>query len=97
MIENALVVVTATRQLTKQQTSQSVTLADNSVWIFSCQEHGWSESLFKEQEKHPTLDAFGDRQMQMQNYKFCSVLIYNLQMWKQWENAKSAGRVMTSR
>lgn len=63
MIENALVVVTATRQLTKQLTYPSVTLADNSVWIFSCQEHGWSESLFKEQEKHPTLDAFGDRQM----------------------------------
>lgn len=60
MIENALVVVTAVRQLTKQQTYPSVTLADNSVWIFSCQEHGWSESLFKEQA---TLDAFGDRQM----------------------------------
>lgn len=75
MIENALVVVTAACQLTKQQTYPSVTLADNSVWISSCQEHGWSESLFKEQEKHPTLDAFGDRQMLI---LFCRVLIYNL-------------------
>lgn len=63
MIENGLVAVTAMYQLTKQQTDLSVTLANSSLWIFSCYKHGWGDLLHKEQEQNHSLkDAFVVRQ-----------------------------------